>query len=357
MRISELQFDFPESLIATKPEANSRIMWHDEAGPREITKAQLLEAFQPGDVLVVNDTKVIPRRILINDDFDILFLRAINELEWEALFQLRKLKGTTLQLPGGVTAELLQKGRPHHIRTSEPLTDSYFEKHGEPPLPPYIYRARGELRARDEDFDWYQTEWARAAGSVAAPTASFHFKSSDFERLREAGVYVETVTLHVGAGTFLPVTVDNLNDHVMHKEYVAVPQKTWDRVSCAKKAGRKIWVLGTTATRAIESAAHGLLGEFAAPEVSVLGESSSDFEDRDAPPNKFFVGETALLIKPGFEFKIVDRLLTNFHQPESTLLALVCAFAGREQVMSAYRWAIERNYRLFSYGDLSVWKK
>lgn len=335
LQLSELKFDYPEALVATEPSASPRIMWASrENGQREVTKDWLLGQFQAGDVLVVNDTKVIPRRVMVRDDFDVLFLKPLVENRWEALFQLRKLQGCDhFDLPGGPRVTLVEKGRPHIVRAEAPLDDRYFEKHGEPPLPPYIYRARGSQKARAEDLQWYQTAWAREAGSVAAPTASFHFKAADLDRLRRQGVNVVTVTLHVGAGTFLPVTADDLNAHVMHKEWAHVSVAAWASIAQAKTAGRSVWVLGTTATRAVESAAHGLL---------TLG------------PEGYF-GETALLIQPGFEFRIVDRLLTNFHQPESTLLALVCAFAGRAHVFECYQWAISRKFRLFSYGDLSVW--
>ncbi|HEX4925880.1 MAG TPA: S-adenosylmethionine:tRNA ribosyltransferase-isomerase [Bdellovibrionales bacterium] len=335
MKISELRFDYPESLVATEPSENPRIMWASrESGPREVTKDWLLAQFMPGDVLVVNDTKVIPRRVMVRDDFDVLFLKPLENGKWEALFQLRKLQGQSdFELPGGARVTLVEKGRPHIVQTDRTLDDAFFEKYGEPPLPPYIYRARGSQKARAEDLKWYQTAWARQAGSVAAPTASFHFKEHDLERLKSQGVHVVTVTLHVGAGTFLPVTADDLTQHVMHKEWSEVPAAAWETIQTAKRAGRNVWVLGTTATRAVESAAHGLL------------KSSSGG----------FLGETDLLIKPGFEFKVVDRLLTNFHQPESTLLALVCAFAGRLHTLQCYHWAISRKFRLFSYGDLSVW--
>ncbi|MEQ1878361.1 MAG: S-adenosylmethionine:tRNA ribosyltransferase-isomerase [Bdellovibrionia bacterium] len=342
MKVSELKFEFPEKLIALEPAPSSRVMWVDTHGPREINKDELLAAFSPGDVLVINDTKVVPRRIVLADGFDLLFLRPTLDNEWEVLFLVKKLKGNVINLPGGITGELIEKGRPHLVKMSEPLTDEYFEKYGEPPLPPYLYRARGDQKSRPEEHGWYQSDWARAAGSVAAPTASFHLKKSDLETLRTNGVHVETVTLHVGAGTFLPVTVENLDDHIMHKENVVVPHKAWERITKAKLAGRKVWVLGTTAARAVESAAHGILGEFGIE--NSFGEKAT-----------FYAGETGLLIKPGFDFRITDRLLTNFHQPESTLLALVCGFAGPKSVMGAYKWAIEREFRLFSYGDLSVW--
>jgi S-adenosylmethionine:tRNA ribosyltransferase-isomerase len=195
---------------------------------------------------------------------------------------------------------------------------------------------RNDPHQTNEDREWYQTAWAEVEGSVAAPTASLHFSKGALDTLKARGILVEQITLHVGAGTFLPIKSGNLQDHVMHNEWSIVPKSVQDKILRARQNGNRIWALGTTATRALESWACGKL------EISENGDA---------------VGSTDLFIYPGFEFKVVDGLLTNFHQPKSTLVALVSAFAGREIVLNAYKWAIENKFRLFSYGDLTLWKR
>lgn len=304
-------------------------MWHD-GKPSEITVDELLSRFEPGDILVLNDTKVLHRRVFAGD-VEILFLESADRVNWSVLFPSKKFAiGDTLDLPGGVKAELVEKGRPQKLRTSQPLSEDYFERVGEMPLPPYIQKARGARHTVGSDEQWYQTAWAQKPGSFAAPTASLHFRQNELAELRERGVHVEMITLHVGLGTFLPVLTEDLNDHTMHAEEVEISQAVWEKVQNAPR----VWALGTTVTRALESAALGKLA---------------------ANPAGGFRGATDLLIQPGYDWKVVDRLMTNFHQPESTLLALVAAFAGLDEVKSAYAWAIERRFRLFSYGDLSVW--
>jgi len=337
MQLSLLDYTYPEHLVAQKPERPSRQLCVDSDGVREISRSQLLELFSPGDVLVLNQTRVEKRR-LFAENREILFLRPDAEgLTWEVLFQSRDLKvGQSLNLPGDIQMTLEQKGRPQKVRLSRALSEEDFAKHGELPLPPYIQKARGERHARAEDASWYQTAWAVDPGSLACPTASLHFSSDDLAQIEARGVQICKLTLHVGLGTFLPVVVEDLKDHEMHVEEVRIPRATWESVQNAHREGKKVWALGTTVTRALESAALGLLP----------CEGSGDFS-----------GPTQLLIQPGFEFQIVDRLLTNFHQPRSTLLALVAAFAGLARVREAYQIAIEMQFRLFSYGDLSIWTR
>lgn len=336
MKLVELDYQFPEELIATERALRSRIMSGLGNEVKEINFDELLERFSSGDVLVVNNTKVLRRRVFTSDNIEMLFLTSADQLEWEVLFPSAKYKiGSRFSLPESVEVMLSQKGRPQKVVSNKPLDERYFETHGELPLPPYIQKARNERRNRQEDKNMYQTGWAEKPGSFAAPTASFHFTDLFLQKLRDKGISILQVTLHVGLGTFLPVTVENLKDHVMHSESVEIPEVVWNQILSAKKKGYRIWALGTTVTRALESAALGKL--------ETTGGS--------------LVGETQLMITPGFEFKIVDRLLTNFHQPKSTLLALVSAFAGLEKVKRAYAWAIERKFRLFSYGDLTVWKR
>lgn len=332
----ELNYSYPEHLIATEKKPVSRVMLVEKGDPMEITLSHLLTQINPGDVLVLNETKVIPARVFSEDGLEILFIENLGDRKWQVLCPARKWpKGKALTLPGGVEVRLVEKGRPQIVETSEPLAHDYFLKNGDMPLPPYIQEARGERHSRDLDQDMYQTAWAKELGSLAAPTASLHFKNEDLEKVKARGAQVVKLCLHVGLGTFLPIYADNLNDHKMHSERISIPKDTWQVVQDCKAQGGKVWALGSTVTRALESQALGMLQENA-----------------DA-----FEGDSDLFIQPGFEYQVVDNFMTNFHQPESTLLAMVMAFADVQTVKNCYQWAIEKNFRLFSYGDLSVWKK
>jgi S-adenosylmethionine:tRNA ribosyltransferase-isomerase len=294
----------------------------------EISIAQLLAEIPAGDVLVINDTKVLKRRVFAGDT-EILFLSG-GPLTWDVLYPSAKMKvGETLSLPMGITMTLVEKGRPQKVKVDKPIDETYFEKVAELPLPPYIQKARKLRHNLSDDTTWYQTSWAKTPGSFAAPTASLHFSQADIEKLKARGVKVVPITLHVGLGTFLPVTTQDLNAHKMHEEYVEISKDTWATVQAAPN----VWALGTTVTRALESAAMRKLHE----------------------KNGVFTGFTDIFILPGYNWKVVTRLLTNFHQPESTLLALVAGFAGLDTVFKAYKIAIEKRFRLFSYGDLSLW--
>lgn len=328
--LTDLLYDYPEHLVATSPQKPPRVAFIENGEFREISFKELLSKIPAGDVLVLNDTQVLKRRVFAGS-LEVLFLKANpDRTEWEVLFPSRDLKvGAVVDLPLGKSFTLTAKGRPQKIKTSTSLDESYFEAVAELPLPPYIQKARGERHNVSSDKNWYQTAWAASPGSLAAPTASLHFTSDDVAEIKSRGVQVETLTLHVGLGTFLPLTDEMIESGVLHKEYVEIPAATWQRILSAKKSGKKVWALGTTVTRSLESAAK----------------------------NYSEVFETDLFITPGYEFKIVDRLMTNFHQPGSSLLSLVMAFAGKEQVKSAYKTAIEKEMRLFSYGDFSVWKK
>ncbi len=337
MLVSELDYAYPESLIATAPEKQFRTLLSLAGqGPQEISKAQIFDLFQAGDVLVLNDTRVLKRRLFTGDGLEILFINSEDSLHWDVLFMARDLKvGDQIELPHGFKIELLAKGLPQKVRASSPLHESYFEELGEFALPPYIQKARGVRKTQKEDSDWYQTEWATHPGSCAAPTASLHFTKEDLTEFKKRGVDVRYVTLHVGIGTFLPVKTENLNDHIMHSETAIVSGATVEALRNARKNGRKIWALGTTVTRTLESL------------------------DLKLSPNQNgdYAGGTDLFIRPGFEFKWVDGLLTNFHQPRSTLLSLVSAFAGIERTRRVYSFAVDTRFRLFSYGDLSIWTR
>jgi S-adenosylmethionine:tRNA ribosyltransferase-isomerase len=336
MQTSDLDFSFPQELIATEPSRPCRVAFlAPNAMPEELNLNGLLARFKAGDLLVINESKVIPARVFSVDEIEVLFLRAIDQEHWQVLFPAREFKvGDSLTLPHGLTITLTQKGLPQTVKVSQPIGEEYFLRAGEVALPPYIQEARGQRHNRAEDGRWYQTDWARNPGSVAAPTASLHFQQTDLDNLRQRKVSIAKITLHVGAGTFLPVKAHDLTQHVMHEEWSEIPASTMAAIQKTKASGHRVWALGTTVARTLESQAAGLL---------------------HAEPNGGFHGATKLFIYPPYKFKTVDALLTNFHQPKSTLFGLVAAFAGLETAKSAYAWAIERKFRLFSYGDLSAW--
>ncbi len=335
MKRQDLNFDYPEELIGTVPQYPSRVLFHNGQQAMEISWSHFLDQFKAGDVLVLNDTKVLKRRVFTEDGLEIFFLSQ-QENKWEVLFPSKKYKvGDKIPLPQGVVATLVEKGRPQFLELHPKVDESYFDRVGELPLPPYIQRARAERHNQANDQKDYQTTWAEKPGSLAAPTASLHFQLQDLEQLKAKGVQILKITLHVGLGTFLPITAEDLNQHVMHSEVVEIQDEVWQKILTAKQQGQRIWALGTTVTRSLESQALGFFQK----------------------QGKLWTGSTDLLIQPGFEFKVIDNLLTNFHQPESTLLALVAAFSSLENVKKAYQLAIEKKMRLFSYGDLSVWTR
>ncbi|GIL17847.1 MAG: S-adenosylmethionine:tRNA ribosyltransferase-isomerase [Oligoflexia bacterium] len=334
MKTSDLDYSFPEELIATEPARPSRVLWVQDGQPAEITLDEVISRIPAGDVLVVNDTQVLKRRVFAGD-LEILFLKNLGQNRWEVLFPSRKYAvGSVIDLPLGVQMTLVQKGRPQVVQVSENLTEDYFSQVGELPLPPYIQKARDQRHTVKTDETWYQTAWAQKPGSFAAPTASLHFSAGQIQSLKKRGVHICEITLHVGLGTFLPVTVEDLDLHEMHEEYVEISPETVATVNGVLQRGGHVWAMGTTVTRALESMGSGVL----AP------------DDQGG-----YRGWTRILIQPGYEWKIVSRLLTNFHQPQSTLLALVAGFSGLKLVKQVYQYAIEKRFRLFSYGDLSVW--
>ncbi len=337
MKLSDLKFDYPEELIATEPRRPSRVMWVENNQSTEITVSELLARIPVGDVLVINNTRVLKRRLFSENETEILFLDQIftennsgQSNQWKVLFPSKKLKvGEIVDLPRGFKMKLLEKGRPQVVEVTPPITENDFAEMAELPLPPYIQKAREARHNVVADESWYQTAWAAKPGSMAAPTASLHFSQYDIQQLKARGVQVIELTLHVGLGTFLPVIVEDLNEHKMHSEKYEISKENWQQITDAKSNAKKIWTLGTTTTRVVES-------------IARTGE---------------LFGETDILLQVGSEFKIVDRLLTNFHQPESTLLALVAGYSDLQTVKKCYAWAIEKRFRLFSYGDLSVWIK
>jgi S-adenosylmethionine:tRNA ribosyltransferase-isomerase len=333
---TDFTYDLPPELIAQAPplerSAGRMLVLDRETGAISDRRVRQLPDFlAPGDLLVLNDTRVVAARVFgtkpSGGRVELLLERPVGESE--ALVQLRASKpireGLEISTPGGRVQVLLREDDLWRVRLPAPALD-FFDRWGQVPLPPYILRPASEL-----DQQRYQTIFAREPGAVAAPTASLHFDEALLAQLRAREVSLAFVTLHVGAGTFQPVRADDVDSHVMHSERAAVGAATCEAIMQARSAGRRVIAAGTTVVRTLESAAlsAGADGERLTP----------------------WSGETRLFIKPGFRFRVFDALLTNFHLPESTLLMLVCAFAGREPVLRAYRHAVEARYRFFSYGD------
>ncbi len=333
MQLSDFRFDLPVELIAQRPlplRAASRLLSLD--GPsgllRDLVFTDLPELLRPGDLLVFNDTRVMRARLYGRKEtggrVEILIERL--PAPAQALAHLRASKpprtGGRILLEGGEVLEV--RGRDGELfRLHAPDADfqTLMSRYGHMPLPPYIQRPDDE-----SDLARYQTVYARREGAVAAPTAGLHFDTETLQQLTDRGIGSAHVTLHVGAGTFQPVRTERLDDHPMHAEWLEVDQATCERVRAARSAGGRVIAVGTTSVRSLETAA----------------------ADGDLKPYR---GDTRLFIRPGYRFRAIDALVTNFHLPESTLLMLVCAFAGYEPVMAAYRHAVAQRYRFFSYGD------
>ena len=336
MNISDFDFNLPEHLIAQNPpivRGSSRLLValsgqdiEDKSFP------DLFEYVAAGDVLVFNNTKVMKARLFgqkaSGGKIEALIERVLDK--HTALAHLRSSKspkaGTELIFDGNVRAVMLERvGELFKIQFSgSQNVYELLEQHGALPLPPYIERA-----ADDDDDTRYQTVYAKHQGAVAAPTAGLHFTEEILNQLKNKGVEFAEVTLHVGAGTFQPVRVDNIADHKMHSEWFNIPERTVQQIESAKARGNKIWSVGTTSLRAIESAARS--GSL-----------------------KAGTGDTDIFITPGYEFQVIDCLLTNFHLPKSTLLMLVSAFSGYDRIRQIYQHAIAQEYRFFSYGDAMI---
>lgn len=353
IRTSDFQYELPPELIAHFPADRrdaSRLLVLDRAS-RQLNHRHFIDFpsfLLPGDVLVLNNSKVIPARLrAIKPDsggsVEVLLVEEVAQNNWWVMLKpgKRVRQGTILQLlerngePSSIHAEVLEKSGEGHYRLKFTGTENLLAEAarlGEMPLPPYIRREHG---AQPADADRYQTVFAQTAGSVAAPTAGLHFTQEILHRIKTSGVEIAEVTLHVGLGTFAPVKVDSLAEHRMHQERYEISEAAAHQISAAKTAGRRVIAVGTTSLRVLESAA-------AALGTAQLVRTS---------------GKTRLFVYPPYHFKVADALLTNFHLPESTLLMLVSAFAapgrieGRELIMNAYAEAIRERYRFFSYGD------
>lgn len=336
MKTSDFYFDLPKELIAQDPLENrssSRLLkLNRETGEIEHKVfSDVCNYLKPGDCLVLNNTKVIPARLLgikeqTGANVEIFLLKRISDDTWETLVKPgKKLKpGTFVSFGDGLLrAEILETlddgGRKVKF-FFEGIFEEVLDKLGEMPLPPYITH-------KLKDKDRYQTVYAKYEGSVAAPTAGLHFTKELLNKIEAMGVDIAYVTLHVGLGTFRPVKADEITDHVMHSESYIISEEAADKINKAKKNGNRVICVGTTSVRTIESAA---------------------FEDGFVPATE---GDTCIFIYPGYKFKVLDGLITNFHLPESTLVMLVSAFAGRENVLDAYKQAVDERYRFFSFGD------
>ncbi|MCA1778134.1 MAG: tRNA preQ1(34) S-adenosylmethionine ribosyltransferase-isomerase QueA [Xanthomonadaceae bacterium] len=336
MDVADFKFDLPEELIAQQPLAErgaSRLLIVERFGREFVDErfARLEQFFEPGDLLVFNNTRVIPARLhaekATGGKAELLIERVLDR--HRALAQIganRKPPSGSVMFELTTGTKILVEGRKDefwHLRLVDPGDDwsGLLERVGHMPLPPYIQRPE-----QSGDRERYQTVYAEIPGAVAAPTAGLHFDQGVFERLDEQGIGRAFCTLHVGAGTFQPVRVDQVEAHQMHPEWLCVDQDLVDRVNAVKRAGRRVVAVGTTAVRSLETAA----------------------ESGTLVP---FTGDSRLFIYPGYKFRVVDAMITNFHLPGSTLMMLVSAFAGRDTIMAAYRHAIQQRYRFFSYGD------
>jgi S-adenosylmethionine:tRNA ribosyltransferase-isomerase len=337
MKITDFDFDLPEHLIAKYPsqERTASRMLRLNGNTAEVTHGQftdILDILNKGDLLIFNNTRVIPARLFghkaSGGKVEVMLERVLSDNT--ALAHVRASKspkqGALLNMEGGLEIEVLgrQEGLFHvQFNASENVFD-LLEQYGHMPLPPYIDRPDEE-----SDKERYQTVYNEKPGAVAAPTAGLHFDEALLKAISDKGIDTAFVTLHVGAGTFQPVRVENIEDHQMHAEYAEVGQDVVDKVLATKAAGNRVIAVGTTSVRSIESAAH----------------------QQDDALIASFLSDTSIFIYPGFKFKVIDAMITNFHLPQSTLMMLISAFAGRDEVMHAYEQAIEHEYRFFSYGD------
>ncbi|AXI48909.1 tRNA preQ1(34) S-adenosylmethionine ribosyltransferase-isomerase QueA [Sulfitobacter sp. SK012] len=345
MKLSDFDFDLPEELIAVRPaqpRSAARLLVADGAKTHDAQVLDLTQWLRPGDRLVLNDTRVIPARLTglrhrdsgqgpVAAKIEATLLEPAADGTWSALVKpLRKLKpGEVVIFSNDLTATLerISDGQAHlRFNLTGDDFDAALNAAGAMPLPPYI-AAKRPADARDRDD--YQTVWARHSGAVAAPTASLHFDAPLLDALTQMGVTISYVTLHVGAGTFLPVKVDDIANHKMHSEWGQVSETAAQEIADTKAAGGRIIPVGTTALRLIETA--GKAGEITAWE-----------------------GDTDIFITPGFTFNVTDALMTNFHLPRSTLMMLVAALMGQDRLREIYAHAVESNYRFFSYGDASL---
>lgn len=336
MKTSDFFYDLPQNLIAQTPISNrqkSKMMLLDRknGNTNDMIFEDIVGLIDKGDTLVLNDTKVLPSRLFGHridkeEMIEVLLLKQVEDNKWQTLVKPgKKLKlGVEIifdeKLLSGKVVDILDDGQRVIEFKYKGIFNEILDKLGTMPLPPYITE-------KLEDKDRYQTVYSKNLGSAAAPTAGLHFTKEILQKLEEKGVNIVYVTLHVGLGTFRPVKVDDVKDHVMHSEYFVINKEACDIINNTKASGHKVYAVGTTSCRVLESATDddGIIHDMAR--------------------------ETNIFIYPGYKFKMIDGLLTNFHLPESTLIMLVSAFSSKENIMNAYKEAVEKKYRFFSFGD------
>ena len=334
MQLSEFDFPFDSSLIAAHPSlprdhARLLVLQRLDRSLAHRRVDELPNLLRPGDLLVVNNTKVLAARVAgrkssSGAEVEILFVKDLGDAIWEVLIKGTFRPGQIIEMGAEASAVVIERGAIRTtVRVKSPIPFSeWLRQYGRMPLPPYLKRA-----PTDQDREWYQTLFALHEGAIAAPTAGLHFTPELLVRLRQSGIGLTAVTLHVGVGTFKPVTVDQIEDHQMGAEWVEVGAEAVRSIEQARAAGGRIVSVGTTVVRALETAARA---------------------DGQIRP---YCGETDIFMTPGFSFKVVDALLTNFHLPRTTLLMLVSALAGTELLRQAYADAVRERYRFYSYGD------
>jgi len=334
MKTSDFYFDLPEDLIAQYPadkRGESRLIIYDRKKDK-ITHSRVKDItgfIDDNTFIVFNNTRVRKARIFAESEFggkiEFLLLKKISEHDWETICSKSKKQkeGKTYSFPEGIKGTIVKSdGNRKTVRFSTEIDDNYLEKNGHIPLPPYI--KRDDI---SEDAERYQTVFSEKTGSAAAPTAGLHFTEENIEKIKSKGIDIDFVTLHVGMGTFQPIRSENVEEHDIHEEVYEISEGTAERLNRAKKGGKKIIAVGTTSVRTLES--------------------SADKNGIIIPGKR----KTKLYIYPGYKFRFVDHMFTNFHTPDSTLLLLVSAFAGKENIRKIYSEAIENRYRFFSYGD------
>ncbi|PPR77706.1 MAG: S-adenosylmethionine:tRNA ribosyltransferase-isomerase [Alphaproteobacteria bacterium MarineAlpha2_Bin1] len=335
MQLNQFNYDLPKKLIADRPaypRDNSKLLKVRKGNFEDSLIKCIPKYFSKNDLIIFNDTKVIKSRLIgykSNRKFEVLLINNISSNEWKALVKpYKKVNvGDNLVFGDNLSGYVLSKENAGlvllNLNCKIDHLSKLLDKYGSIPIPPYIQKMRNTDERDDVD---YQSIFAKNEGSVASPTASLHFTESLLNELISNGVQISTITLHIGLGTFLPVKVENINDHIMHDEYGEISMNVINKINDTKSKNGRIISVGTSTMRILETA----------------------FLNKN---NKEFKGNTNIFIKPGFKFNVVDILLTNFHLPKSTLLMLVCAFAGKDNIFRAYRYAIENEYRFYSYGD------
>ena len=338
MKVSDFNYDLPERLIAQHPslkrdESRLMVLNREKQTIEDKVFKDVIDYLNPGDCLVRNNTKVIPARLYgrkeTGANVEFLLLKRIHDDTWEVIVRpgRKLLKGAQVIFGDGILEatidDVLENGNRLVTFKYEGIFNEILDQIGLMPLPPYI-------KEKLKDKDRYQTVYAKYDGSAAAPTAGLHFTEELLEKIRQKGVEIANVTLHVGIGTFRPVKVENVEEHDMHSEHYYIKKEDADKINNAKKNGKRIISVGTTSCRVLESIAD---------ERGFVKETE---------------GDTSIFIYPGYKFKCIDSLITNFHLPESTLVMLVSALAGKDFILKAYKEAVEKEYRFFSFGDAMI---